>query len=70
MATHGGNKSIAHSDDIILFSDDTGLGLTDINDLLPKIETYGKSANMGKLLVSWGKYSYLQIKDGSKIMEK
>ena len=50
---HGGNNNIILKDDIILFPDDTGLGLKDIEDLLPEIETYDKIPDKNTLLINW-----------------
>ena len=53
--TPNNNETTTHFDDSILFSDDTGIGFTGINEILQKVKTYDNVTTKNGLLVNWEK---------------
>ena len=56
--TPSAEKYVTHIDDSILFSDDTGIGYTDTNEILQKIKIYDKTIVKYGLLVNWKRSLY------------
>ena len=44
--------------DYLLYADDTNIEYNEINEILPKLQTYKEGGEPGNFIINWGKYSF------------